>query len=98
MRTNPAESERIGRFIADKLNRAEAPVTVLLPLKGVSEIDKEGLPFFDYEADTMLFDTLKKNLDSHIRVVEVDAHINDALFSDKAAEEFLKNMTTAGLN
>jgi len=98
LRTNTAESKKIGRFIADKLNRAEAPVTLLLPLKGLSEIDKEGLPFYDHVADTMLFDTLKKKLDSHIRVVEVDAHINDTHFSDRAAEEFLKNMKTAGHN
>lgn len=94
MRTNPDESESIGRFIADKLNSAEAPVTVLLPLKGVSEIDKKGLPFYDAEADIRLFDTLKKYLDSHIRVVEVDAHINEELFADTASNEFLQLMGT----
>lgn len=97
MRTSPAESERIAGFIAEKLNSADAPVTVLLPLKGVSEIDKEGLPFYDLEADTKLFDTLKKKLDSRISIVEIDAHINDTDFSDKAAEEFLKNMKSAEL-
>lgn len=96
MRTTPAESEKIGRFIAEKLNTAKAPVTVLLPLKGVSEIDKKGLPFYDAEADIRLFNTLKKYLESHIRIVEIDAHINDAHFAEKAAEEFLKNMALTG--
>lgn len=98
MRTTPDESEQIGRFIANKLNKSRSPVSVLLPLKGVSEIDKEGMPFYDHEADTMLFDTLKKKLDSHIRVVEVDAHINDERFADRAAEEFLKIMKSPGTN
>lgn len=96
MRTTPAESEKIGRFIAEKLNRAKAPVTVLLPMKGVSEIDKIGLPFYDAEADIRLFDALKKYLESHIRIVEVDSHINDTHFAEKAAEEFLKNMALTG--
>jgi uncharacterized protein (UPF0261 family) len=98
MRTTPDESEQIGRFIANKLNKTKAPVSVLLPLKGVSEIDKEGLPFYDIDADGTLFDTLKKNLDSRIRIVEVDAHINDKRFADKAAEEFLKIMKSPVTN
>lgn len=98
MRTDIAESEKIARFIAGKLNHSTAPVTVLLPLGGVSEIDKKGAAFYDSEANSMLFDTLKKNLDSHIQVVEVDAHINDEVFADRAAEEFLKIMPPPGSN
>jgi len=50
---------------------------VFLPLKGVSGIDKEGMPFYDPEADTALFETLKKNLRTDIEVRELDYHIND---------------------
>lgn len=89
MRTNPAECEEIGLFIANKLNKAKVPVTVLLPLRGVSEIDRENQPFYDPESDKALFNTLKKNLNKHIKLIELDAHINDAIFAETAAKEFL---------
>ena len=40
MRTTPEECAEIGRITAIKLNRAIGPVTVLIPLQGVSAIDK----------------------------------------------------------
>src|SRR6266850_7706217 len=40
MRTTPEECARIGRFIADKLNRMEGPVRFLIPDGGVSLIDR----------------------------------------------------------
>jgi len=39
MRTDVAENRRLGEIFADKLNASTGPVTVLLPLQGVSMID-----------------------------------------------------------
>ena len=50
MRTTPEECAEIGRVTATKLNRASGPVTVLIPLQGVSAIDKFGGPFYSPEA------------------------------------------------
>jgi uncharacterized protein (UPF0261 family) len=44
MRTTPAECAALGRVIAEKLNQARGPLTVFVPLKGVSLIATEGLP------------------------------------------------------
>ncbi|MEW6635985.1 MAG: Tm-1-like ATP-binding domain-containing protein, partial [Actinomycetota bacterium] len=51
MRTTPGECAELGRRIARKLNAARGPVTLFVPLKGVSMIDAEGQPFHDPEAD-----------------------------------------------
>jgi len=85
MRTNPAECAELGRITAAKLNRAEGPVVFLMPLRGVSAIDSEGQPFSWPEADRSYLDALKTSLDPRIRLVEVDAHINDEHFARAAA-------------
>ena len=81
MRTTKEECAELGKIIADKLNAAQGPTIVMLPLKGVSMIDAEGKAFYDPEADATLFATLKENLRPGIHVVELDNNINDPEFS-----------------
>ena len=38
---------RAAKFIARKVNRAIGPVRILVPLKGYSEPNAEGKPFYD---------------------------------------------------
>ncbi|HEX7119580.1 MAG TPA: Tm-1-like ATP-binding domain-containing protein [Longimicrobiales bacterium] len=92
MRTTAAECEEIGRRIAAQLNRARGPVVLVLPLRGVSMIDAEGQPFHDPEADRALFDALRGNVGPGVRVVEVDAHINDPEFAHALVDELLRIM------
>lgn len=89
VRSFPEENIEIAREIARKLNRAKGPVRVLLPLKGVSAVDREGEVLWNPEADEALFSTLKKELKPEIQVIQVDAHINDEIFAEKAAKELL---------
>jgi uncharacterized protein (UPF0261 family) len=89
MRTTPEENRRLGEIIAGKLNGSTGPVKVLLPLKGVSQLDSEGNPFWSPEADRALFDALKANLRADIEVIELDANVNDPEFADRAAAELL---------
>ena len=42
MRTTPAESVAIGRWIGEKLNQMDAPVRFFLPEGGVSALDAPG--------------------------------------------------------
>jgi uncharacterized protein (UPF0261 family) len=94
MRTTPDECAEIGRLTAIKLNRAIGPVTVLIPLQGVSAIDKTGGPFYSQEALDAYRRTLKANLRGAIRVVELDAHINDDSFARAAAELLMESLRT----
>ena len=92
MRTNVRENETLGKQLVDKLIGAKAPVEILLPLKGISQIDSEGDIFYDPEADSALFGAIKESADGHVPVMEVDAHINDAAFAKALVERLLKLM------
>ena len=59
MRTTPAENRRIARWIAGKVNRSWAPLSILIPEAGVSALDAPGQPFYDPEADAALFEELE---------------------------------------
>ncbi|HSJ93370.1 MAG TPA: Tm-1-like ATP-binding domain-containing protein [Gaiellaceae bacterium] len=86
MRTTPEECAELGRRIGRKLNAARGPVTLFLPLRGVSLIDTEGQVFFDPEADKALFDALRETLDPGVDVREVDTHVNDPDFARAMAD------------
>jgi uncharacterized protein (UPF0261 family) len=89
MRTNVQENIKMGEMIAAAANAATAPVAVVLPLKGVSQLDSPGGDFWDPGADGACYDTIKKNLKPGIPVVEMDYNINDPEFADKCAELLL---------
>jgi uncharacterized protein (UPF0261 family) len=92
MRTTPEECAKIGRITAAKLNRAIGPVTVLIPLRGVSAIDKAGGPFCSQEALSAYRSALKASLSPTIRLVEVDAHINDEGFALVAVDLLMESL------
>ena len=89
MRTTPEELAQMGKIFAEKLNKATAPVAVLLPLKGVSQIDLEGKIFYWPEALQAFIDNLKAGLRKDIPIIEMDTDINDPAFSSKVADTLL---------
>jgi uncharacterized protein (UPF0261 family) len=86
MRTTPEECAELGRIIARKLSAAKGPVSVFIPLRGVSMIATEGGPFYDPEADRALIDNLKHGLRQDIEVRELDMDINDERFAHAMAD------------
>jgi uncharacterized protein (UPF0261 family) len=90
MRTTAGECREIGKRIATQLNSATGPVVVMLPLRGVSMIDRDGQPFHDPDADAALFKSLRENLRTDIRVCALDAHVNDPEFAHALADELLQ--------
>ena len=92
MRTTPEECAEIGRITAIKLNRATGPVTLLIPLRGVSAIDKVGGPFYSQEALNAYRSALKSSLSPTIKLVEQDAHINDEEFALVAADLLMNSL------
>ena len=90
MRTTPEESAELGRIIASRLNAATGPTALFLPLRGVSMIDAEGMPFWSPEADAALFDAIRTAVDrSRVELVELDMHINDPAFADAMTDRLL---------
>ena len=86
----------MGKAFAEKANAAKGPVAFLIPTKGVSILDGDGEMFCDREADQAMFDALKADLNDDIRVVEIDANINDEAFSAKAVEMMLELIAEKG--
>ncbi len=95
MRTNAEECAAIGRRIAAQLDRATGPTVLMLPLRGVSMIDAVGQSFHDPEADHALFEALRAAIGPNVRLVEVEAHINDPEFAEAIVSELLQLVAIA---
>jgi uncharacterized protein (UPF0261 family) len=95
MRTTPEENDRLGKEIAEKASAARGPTVVLVPLRGVSAIDRQGQPFWWPEADAPLFQSLRNWMSPHVRLIELDLHINDPAFAEQAATLLLDMMANA---
>jgi uncharacterized protein (UPF0261 family) len=91
MRTSPDENRHFARFIASKLNRAEAPFHILIPEQGLSAIDAAGQPFHDPEADTALFDELESSIHRTRgrQISRLPLHINDPAFAQAVIDAFV---------
>lgn len=92
MRTNKEENKTLGESLAKKVNRSAVPAAILLPLKGISQIDVAGGVFYQPEIDQVLFDSIKMHAAEHVPVVEIEAHINDEAFAQQAVSTLLQVM------
>jgi uncharacterized protein (UPF0261 family) len=90
MRTNPEENAEIGRIFAQKLSACVGPVAVLVPMKGFSEVDAPGKPFWWPEADQAFVDALRGELRPDIPILLLDCNVNDPEFSEQAANTLLQ--------
>ncbi len=88
MRTTPDENARLGEEIGRKLAAAMGPTTILLPLQGVSAIDRAGQPFDDAAARAALFDGIRRTHGS-VELIELDQHVNDPAFAEAAAAKLI---------
>lgn len=89
LRTNMEENDLIGKRIGENVNKAEGPLVVFLPLKGVSLLDSMGNEFWDPEADGALFQSIRKHCNPEIDIRELPYNINDQQFADTVTETFL---------
>ncbi len=108
MRSAPEETFRCGGWVGEKLNGTRAPVKVLVPLLGVSALDREGGahgqtvdgrdagPWHRPEAVQAFADGLRRSVSSpRVDVVTLQAHINDEPFARAVAGAFLDAMAAA---
>ena len=95
MRTTPEENAKLGAEIGRKASAAKGPVTIFVPLKGVSAIDAEGKAFWWPEADAALFDALRKHCGKNVELVELEMHINDPAFAEACAAKLLAMLPAA---
>jgi uncharacterized protein (UPF0261 family) len=89
MRTTPEENAKLGEEVGRKVAAAKGPTCILLPLQGVSAIDRAGQPFDDPTARAALYDGIRRTHGS-IELVEMDNHINDEAFAVACARKLLE--------
>ncbi|MET4173323.1 uncharacterized protein (UPF0261 family)/ABC-type branched-subunit amino acid transport system ATPase component [Bradyrhizobium sp. LA6.1] len=90
MRTTADENERMGRWIADRLNQMDGPVRFFLPEGGVSALDTRGQPFWDPDADAALFRALERDVrqTANRQLIRVPKNINDPEFASTIVSAF----------
>jgi len=84
------EMAAVGRTMAERLNAAKGPVTVLIPLKGWSVYGAPGGILHDEAGNRALLKTLKQGLRKDIALQEIDVHINDDAFVDACITELTR--------
>ncbi|MGD0950603.1 MAG: Tm-1-like ATP-binding domain-containing protein [Candidatus Binatia bacterium] len=93
VRTSREDLDQVGRAIAERANRATAPVKIIIPLRGYSDASREGAPLYDPDADRAFVRALKRHLDPRVPVIELDCHINDDAFGNAIIASF-REITT----
>lgn len=85
----PEELVRLGEYVADHVNRSPGPKAVGLPLDGLDNYFKEGSQWHGVDV-TPLFDSIRKNLDPGVELIELQNNINDEEFADAIFDLFMK--------
>ncbi len=80
--TGAEDRERLAYVIGEKLSFAKGPVKFILPLGGVEEWDRPGEALHDPEALGAFIRAARQSIRPPADLVEIDAHINDAAFTD----------------
>jgi uncharacterized protein (UPF0261 family) len=89
VRTSSEEMKTVGKIMASKLNEARGPTIVMIPLRGFSYPNRKGEALYDEEGNQAFIETLKRDLKG-VKVIEIDAHINDPEFANEAAQTMEK--------
>ncbi len=90
MRTTVEENRECARWMAAKINRAHAPLTVLMPERSTSMLSAAGQPFHDPAADRALIEELERAV-AHApgrRLERLDLDLNDPAFADALVAAF----------
>ncbi|MCK5915539.1 MAG: Tm-1-like ATP-binding domain-containing protein, partial [Deltaproteobacteria bacterium] len=89
-RLNEPEIIQVAEEFARKLNLANGPVRVLLPLQGWSSIDGPESPIYEPETDRLFVENLKKNISNNLVTIETfELNLEDEAFADQIVEHLI---------
>ncbi len=94
LRTSPDELRMAAKAFTEKLNKAKGPVTVIIPSKGWSSVDVPGSVTHDPVEDHIFVEELGKSLKAEIKVLEVDANMEDQAFAENVIRLGMKMFGT----
>jgi uncharacterized protein (UPF0261 family) len=92
VRVSRNEMSQVGKTMAERLNEARGMTAVLIPLRGWSIYGAKGGPLYDEVGYKIFLKALKNHLRAHIRLEEVDAHINDSRFVERCVKQLVEFM------
>lgn len=84
----PEQRRVLAREICRKLAGAVGPVTFFLPVRGGNEWDRAGGPLEDAAGLAAFCEEMRDCCPRNVTLVELDAHINDAAFSEAVLAQF----------
>lgn len=112
MRTSVEENRRLGKIIAEKVNKSKGPTLIIIPMLGFSQYDREGEVkvvdfdgletgeyWHDFKADEEFANAIYRDIDSsksNIEVLKREFHINDKECSELAAESLDRMIRNGG--
>jgi len=88
IRISPEEMKAVADAFVAKLNKAKGPVSIIIPKKGWSSVDREGSPAYDPAEDAIFTNALKKGFKKDIIIKEVDANLEDPAFAEAVEDAF----------
>lgn len=98
VRASAEELEHVAEVMAERLNAAHGPVTVLVPARGWSEVGAPGGVLHDPEGDHRFVQRLTRCLEGHVPCRVVDSSINDAAFATEAVDTLVASMVASPSN
>lgn len=95
VRLSDDELARMAGILADRVNAATGPVSVLVPTRGFDSYDHVDGPFADPESDAAFIREFTGRLTQPATVLDLD--INEVAFADAVADAFLNLMSTVSV-
>jgi uncharacterized protein (UPF0261 family) len=90
VRTSAKEMAAVARYMAERLNKGRGPRVVMIPLRGFSMLNQEGKVLYDEASNMAYAEAMEQALSPDVKLIQVDAHINDREFADATVETFLR--------
>ncbi len=88
-RTSGEELTEVARVIGERLAGVGEEAVFMLPTGGVSSYSVDGGALVDREADAVFWAALRNSLPEGLRIIEVEAGAEEAVFVDRAIDELV---------
>jgi uncharacterized protein (UPF0261 family) len=95
VRTTAQDMYELAEMIADRLNAAHLPPTVIVPTAGWSKADCHDGPFYDPVLNNLFVNELRSRLSPDVIIAEVKGHINDRAVAEHAVNVLHELMQAA---
>ncbi|MCB2202817.1 Tm-1-like ATP-binding domain-containing protein [bacterium] len=86
----PEEAKQAAEIVVERLRKVKGNAVMILPLQGLRSESQPGGRMHDPEVDNAIFEVLRHKLNKNVRIIELDAHLSDPLFSETAANALIE--------